>query len=572
MKNPEQQAEPEREGCDARTLEQRLASGADPYTLRLTGRVSSTLVDRYSLNGLAFAHSVEFNHQRLWARELRNCIFEGPAKFILLSGGSLPVDLAGATFQESVEVEVVGDRRHSKVTLEGARFHERVTFRGLRLDWLDLEGIYFHGEVVFKSCALHNTARLRADQAVEFENLAISGEAALGIECRALTIAGASSDSDAELVLSCHVRESARIKTLENLKQLHVTETTVGELLSVNTERCDSLWVTSVKAKRLLIHDLDTPDAKIEDASGDKLTLIAVSIGLFYHRHGKWNSLSAEVCTFDLLEFKDTRIKSHATFEAGMLRHGNFDTALFPGHLDFIGMRVGNIEHLRSPACFVGVEGIGSNRPQITGGDPSGSTFVGTNMEKWALRDIEWSPNVRGSRSPWRAIRLATRERADELSNSVRIASGYRQIRLNYETASDYRTAGYFSVAEFEERFFQELASRSWWAIWTWLYRFTSGYGHSPLRAGALLVVILVGFGLFYWLAGCVGFYGETECTSLSLPEAMAYSLEAATLRRPTRFIPGNSLTSVLTVVEGLLAVAQAGFLALAIRRSYRRQ
>lgn len=161
-----------------------------------------------------------------------------------------------------------------------------------------------------------------------------------------------------------------------------------------------------------------------------------------------------------------------------------------------------------------------------------------------------------------------------------------REIRLSHEKYGNYPDAGNYYVAEMDFRR-ARLAPKAWlkWPA-MWLYGLVSRYGESPSRALASLLVVLLGFGFAFVIAG-FKFMGQTVNRDLRFVWAERWTtlgdIWLAVRMALANLMPGNlrgdvlglELTSPATktwaIAQVIATYILLTLLLLAVRRRFRR-
>jgi uncharacterized protein YjbI with pentapeptide repeats len=223
--------------------------------------------------------------------------------------------------------------------------------------------------------------------------------------------------------------------------------------------------------------------------------------------------------------------------------------------------------------------------------------FCGDLILKWCDPRSTWAQGISREQALWSEFYLLTDEQNFEYE---RIAENYRQLVLNYERTRDYSTAENFHAGEMEVRR-KALGSRKrWWKIWGWInaldiYRFSSRYGTSYVRALTLLLVtfIFVTISLM-----CSGFCPETKDNSncggsnlieynlISTPgyrpatteqwftdlgKSALFTFSIISFQRGEYYKPASEYSQFLVSMAVLVFAGEADLLFLAIRRRFRR-
>jgi uncharacterized protein YjbI with pentapeptide repeats len=205
--------------------------------------------------------------------------------------------------------------------------------------------------------------------------------------------------------------------------------------------------------------------------------------------------------------------------------------------------------------------------------------FAGTDLRRMEFRHVTWY-RLRGGRQ---AIYDEVLLRRKELSFGKRLLSFiglvsihdlptandygeverlYRNLKDNYEKASDYKNAGDFHYGELE---MHRRASKWRWFPFYWnnLYRVLSGYGEQPLRALGWLSIFLVGMAGLVWELGLE--VGNPPYLA-GFGDSFIYLLQKATLQRPTWAEPAGFGGKLVAGFSVLLIPGQAALFLLALR------
>lgn len=219
------------------------------------------------------------------------------------------------------------------------------------------------------------------------------------------------------------------------------------------------------------------------------------------------------------------------------------------------------------------------------------SWFIDTDSRKFVLTNIKWESGQGKATS--------VRDELEDLENSNSptnhpafarhrlLSTAFRQLGENAETNNRFDEASRFRRLAFEtERLLRKENQREWLkekslsGLWLWmkrapvdlahfLYRVTSHYGESSVRALMLLLAIVLLSALLYWTSLCQ-FSDKEIIRSLGALEAVPYALRVMFLQRPDPF-PSNTLGRWVVSLETILAPLQLALLALALRRKFMR-
>lgn len=199
------------------------------------------------------------------------------------------------------------------------------------------------------------------------------------------------------------------------------------------------------------------------------------------------------------------------------------------------------------------------------------------------LRDVEFSEVV------WPRIRRGFHRRLaifddptvrQEQGDSEDSAYGeaeriYRQLRSNYEALQMYEEAGHFHYGELEMR---RLRGGRFGRLVSLLnlYRLSSGYGNRYIRAGLVLLALIVLFGILM-LRGSTQFQGPgrrywpwpNSVVWWDVCRALLLALQAATFQRPSAV--DRTFGQFVATVELIILPAQAALFLLALGRRFKR-
>lgn len=256
-----------------------------------------------------------------------------------------------------------------------------------------------------------------------------------------------------------------------------------------------------------------------------------------------------------VLSFKYTKFKGYVAFE------GKQDNQLFIEENSLLSMVNARIDDAKKISFHIVRLELG--------------WFINADVTEFVFTDCKWrytngkDLNVkeelenlkkRGFENPNALLTKACWHLADnhEESKSFPKASLFRQIANESKRLEDYKG----------------------WKVWSlhWWYWFSSFYGESPLRAGLVLVGILLLFAVAFMFADfqvcpIVKTIPETACEArtLNVWESALQSLATATFQSIEYIKPNSMATTFLIILEKILAPVQAALLALAIRRKFMR-
>ncbi|MBH0178115.1 MAG: hypothetical protein HP491_09670 [Nitrospira sp.] len=166
--------------------------------------------------------------------------------------------------------------------------------------------------------------------------------------------------------------------------------------------------------------------------------------------------------------------------------------------------------------------------------------------------------------------------RVPEKDVRIELESAYRQIRQSYEDRRDYGRAGTFYFGEMEQKW------KETGGFLATLYRFSSSYGHSPGRAGVILLMLLMLDALLVSLCGIKpidkapylladtgenagGTFIETYWNALWF-----HVLRVVTFNPPI-IIPRLPVGDIVSSLMRILISVQVALFALAVNRKFKR-
>ena len=196
--------------------------------------------------------------------------------------------------------------------------------------------------------------------------------------------------------------------------------------------------------------------------------------------------------------------------------------------------------------------------------------FVNVDARKFVFTDIDWQ----NLDSDWKNENIARelenlKKRKIGKRNKRLLEIAARQLAVNAEENNQYVDAGKFRYLAMETKRLDNEGWRQFINLHLF-YKWSSGYGESWLTALCLLLLILLGAGIFYEWFGTFQMSNASEIYDMTGGEGYLYSLATASFQRPEPKAFGI-LTKSFVVFETILAPLQAALLALAIRRKFMR-
>jgi uncharacterized protein YjbI with pentapeptide repeats len=348
--------------------------------------------------------------------------------------------------------------------------------------------------------------------------------------------------------------------------------------------------------------DVDFSESFLQDTSFNGVTL--------YNVNFNW-------ATFQETFFKKAILKKASFFET-TFQDVNFFKTTFP-ETDFEWSLLGKAEFIQS--TFTGIAMFsnstvqkkvtfrGSNKNRVFLGEcefreidikPEASvifekvdldqaSFLGTNIENFVFRDVQWYRKKRRKIALW-----------DEFENKnvdlSKLADNYHQLVLNYEKKREFDTALEFHIGEMEVRRRLQGTSKITWfkKVQEWvnayaLYRLVSYYGTSYWRALSVLGVMLLLFsGVFLFFGfqpASISNANISEVVNydwfspnpaslkkllLDYWSALEFSFSILTLQRNPYFEAVGDLSKTLVGLAGIFFYSQVALLLLAIRRRFK--
>jgi uncharacterized protein YjbI with pentapeptide repeats len=302
-----------------------------------------------------------------------------------------------------------------------------------------------------------------------------------------------------------------------------------------------------------------------------------------------------------------------------------FKSTIIPDRISFAEATLGH-KFRFSPFCLADADFTSLDLPKDSDVtfekvDLKRASFLDTNLELIAFRDVEWARPTsrfatwfRGSRCLWDEFRPATEANPSlvALKDYEKIAENYRQLVINYERKRDYDSAEDFHVGEMEMRR-QKKGNRAKYRYnatkldrlknWTrifreWinsynLYRILSNYGTSYWQALLVLVVLILIFSFAFVLAGFqpskdssgaptklieYDLLSDSNHHSVSVRqlvadyrEAVLFTFSIITFQKERFYEPVGWQARLCLYLAVLFLTAQGALVLLALRRRFKR-
>jgi hypothetical protein len=315
-------------------------------------------------------------------------------------------------------------------------------------------------------------------------------------------------------------------------------------------------------------------------------------------------------CSFFNARFIGDGYFSAATF----CRGADFKYATFGANTAFTGSTFGVTEgasvgqqDLDSPICIADFTGTGFLKPKLVNfnhANKNSSTglrlrMLNCNMEEVEFEDVRWHRHL-GRRVLQDELDVmgesgSAREEPEKRHELVAIA--YRRLANMFEKSRAYDIAEDFSVGAmamgrldpenflFARRLAPHYRKRG---FLHWLgenvsalgiYNFASHYGSSYRRAFAVLLFVVLIFGVAFSLSDLESTRKSSGADSTNLLVKVSerylggffHSLEIAAFRRDTYYVATSRSGRILVVLESVLVPSQLALLVLALRRRFRR-
>ena len=200
--------------------------------------------------------------------------------------------------------------------------------------------------------------------------------------------------------------------------------------------------------------------------------------------------------------------------------------------------------------------------------------FVNVDPREFEFTNVDWK---------WRSAEEEVASLRDVVAFPHRmLAIACRHLAVNAEENHRYEEASKFRYMAMDAKRLEhwrgyDFRKLSWW------YWLASGYGERILRAGAVLLGLIVIFAALYTRVGFLRWeprlVSETDAAvaqrdetgaPLNSMRALTYSVAVMTFQRPEPR-PATTTAQTIVLLESILGPVQAALLALAIRRKFMR-
>ncbi|MEK6690077.1 MAG: pentapeptide repeat-containing protein [Nitrospirota bacterium] len=302
--------------------------------------------------------------------------------------------------------------------------------------------------------------------------------------------------------------------------------------------------------------------------------------------NGKANFSKAEFCEeaeFPWAEFIEKTDFSDAKF----FRRVNFFNVKFKEEADFAWTIFGGEAHFRhatfvKEANFFKSEFVNDGEFTILdiekeirfeGANLEAISFLDSDLRKFDFINCKWPPKKDGRKVLYDEIELFKNKKDKDFKTKIeKVETLYRQLKQKCkEDHNEYEVSNW----HYGEKEMQRKGSS--WKNFSFyllnLYWVSSGYGERPLRAGIVLVLLIIAISVILGLTGIKSLYTDDVIKIRELSEIWNLDYLKATLQYTTfepkpDFIPSNWF---LKIAAKLLIPLQAALFALAVRNRFRR-
>lgn len=201
--------------------------------------------------------------------------------------------------------------------------------------------------------------------------------------------------------------------------------------------------------------------------------------------------------------------------------------------------------------------------------------FVNIDSSKFEFTNVDWY---------WRSTRkeiASLKHRSISLPHRM-LSIGCRHLALNAEENHRYEDASRFRYMSMDAGRLEHWSGFDFTRL-SWWYWLASGYGERIVRAGVVLIGILLVCAVLYTQVGFARWEPKSASESdavvaipdetgapLKLSRGLTYSAAVMTLQRPEPQ-PATTAAQIVVLLETILGPVQAALLALAIRRKFMR-
>ncbi len=304
-------------------------------------------------------------------------------------------------------------------------------------------------------------------------------------------------------------------------------------------------------------------------------------------------------------DFGGATFSEEAHFSGATFKEAYFDWATFTGEVYFTGKTfIGHaFFHNANIKGKVRYEGVDLERASFTGTDMRGMDFVNCDWPKKHGRDVlydelelfipedEKSEKAESKRNKiiikldaiarprWR--KLKARFFPDE-GKIKKVEILYRRLKQKYKDEHNDPEVSPWHYGE-KEMFRKGSLFRRYFPLsFSNLYWLSSGYGERPMRAGAVLLLLIFSITLLLAASGLEVSKGTdihgitTEGLSVKLDVKTVWplllnTLKFATFQKDPFFVPTNWIGETVRIFAQILIPIQAALLALAVRNRFRR-
>lgn len=291
--------------------------------------------------------------------------------------------------------------------------------------------------------------------------------------------------------------------------------------------------------------------------------------------------------------FKRARFFEKATFwRARFEGEANFGAAIFGAEVRFV-----TCDFPRHPfyVDFMVAKFETPNTVIFSGVDFSRALFRWSDLSSIRFENVKWptTSRIRGARHyladefySW-VDRKENRKYPPEQHYDY-VQDLYQQLKRNYEESRSYTEAGDFYYGEME-CYRKARPTRRYLPTWQNLYRLSSGYGQRYIRAGAILLLLLLVFAVSHMFIGlettsrnskyhdieysAATYAGNLKSFLIDLGVTTVYCIEVLTRqeKQDRLFQPLSIAGEALNVTLSMVVYVQVLFFVLALRRHFKR-
>ena len=193
------------------------------------------------------------------------------------------------------------------------------------------------------------------------------------------------------------------------------------------------------------------------------------------------------------------------------------------------------------------------------------ANFTDTDLLQCRFNNVDWH-RLRGRQAIYDEVLLYEKAKGPKgkkpyTEQYARAEESYRYLKLNYESAGDFKKAGDFHYGEMEMHR-KAIPWRRWVSLYS-AYWVLSGYGERPLRGFIWLLLLIPAWAGLVWGLGIDQAGSQNPVTYL---DTLLFIFDKATLQRPPWPAGITWLGKFLSSLSVLLLPGQAALFILALR------